>query len=152
MDSSRRLPIDRHGHDVSFDRADRRQEISAPRRRWAPEDKAAVIRESLTPGADLAAVARKWKINRGQLRRWQREAALESSAEGPAFVPIRLADDTAICQDAAQEALAAAPVQMSNEPAMGTIEIEAGDVRVRVSGCVDLPVLRAVLSHVRWRP
>lgn len=152
MDSARRLPIDRHGHDVSFDRADRRQEISAPRRRWAPEDKAAVIRESLTPGADLATVARKWKINRGQLRRWQREAELESSAEGPAFVPIRLADDTAICQDAAQEALAAAPVQMSNEPAMGTIEIDAGDVRVRVSGCVDLPVLRAVLSHVRWRP
>jgi len=100
----------------------------------------------------LTKVARKWKINRGQLQRWQREAALESSAEGPAFVPVRLTDDTAICQDAAQKVLGAAPVQMSNEPAMGTIEIEAGDVWVRVSGCVDLPVLRAVLSYVRWRP
>jgi len=57
-----------------------------------------------------------------------------------------------MCQDAAQEALAAAPVQMSKEPAMGTIEIDAGEVRVRVSGCVDLPLLWAVLSHVRWRP
>jgi hypothetical protein len=56
MDSARRLPIDRHGHDVGFDRADRRQEVTAPRRRWSPADKAAVIRESLTPGADLVLV------------------------------------------------------------------------------------------------
>ena len=34
----------------------------------------------------------------------------------------------------------------------GTIEIEMGEVRVRVSGVVDAAALRQVLSHLRRKP
>jgi transposase len=81
------LPIDGH----SF----RRVEVltGAPRRRrWSAAEKAAIVAESLVPGAVASTIALRHGLHRNQLYMWRRE--LRSGALGnrgiamPDFVPI----------------------------------------------------------------
>ena len=81
------LPIDRH----SF----RRVEVltGAPRRRrWSAAEKAAIVAESLAPGAIASTVALRHGLHRNQLYMWRRElrsgALAKAGAVLPDFVPI----------------------------------------------------------------
>jgi transposase len=81
------LPIDGH----SF----RRVEVltGAPwRRRWSAAEKAAIVAESVAPGAVASTVALRHGLHRNQLYMWRRElrsGALASSGIAmPDFVPI----------------------------------------------------------------
>ena len=81
------LPIDGH----SF----RRVEVltgTPRRRRWSAAEKAAIVAESLAPGAVASTVALRHGLHRNQLYMWRRElrsGALASSGIAmPDFVPI----------------------------------------------------------------
>ncbi len=81
------LPIDGH----SF----RRVEVltGAPRRRrWSAAEKAAIVAESLAPGAIASTVALRHGLHRNQLYMWRREvrsgALANPGAALPDFVPI----------------------------------------------------------------
>jgi transposase len=81
------LPIDGH----SF----RRIEVltGAPRRRrWSAAEKAAIVAESLAPGAVASTIALRHGLHRNQLYLWRRElrsgALASSSIAMPDFVPI----------------------------------------------------------------
>ncbi len=83
------LPIDGH----SF----RRVEVltGAPRRRrWSAAEKAAIVAESLAPGAVASTVALRHGLHRNQLYMWRREvrtgALANPGAPVPDFVPIVL--------------------------------------------------------------
>lgn len=110
------------------------------RRRWTVAAKAAIVAESFASGASVSAVARLHDISPSLLFLWRRQVAQETvadSADGgtasPAFVPV------AITRRGRH-----APLP-EDRP---VIEIEAGAVRIRVTGAVDRRALREVLAAV----
>jgi transposase len=106
------------------------------RRRWSDEDKARIVAESLDPATTASAVARRHGLHASQLLAWrqqlQRSAPSVAAVNGPAFVPVLLAEDSA------------APAQP-----VGWMEIVLGPVVVRVGADVDAAALRRVLEAVR---
>ena len=122
------LPIDGH----SF----RRVEVltGAPRRRrWSAAEKAAIVAESLAPGAVASTVALRHGLHRNQLYMWRRElrsGALASPGIAmPDFVPIvaerRVASGTA------------------------AIEIEIGGAVLRADAGVDLAFLGKIVRLLK---
>ena len=108
------------------------------RRRWRPEDKARILAEIEASGSSIAIVARRHDISRGLLWHWRR--AMQgprsglSSAEGTAFLPVKVVGDSR------------APQVTIDRP----IEIMLpGSVCVRVGRGADLKVLRGVLMALR---
>lgn len=99
---------------------------SERRRRWSSTEKARIVEESFVPGAFVVEVARRHEVNANQLHRWRREARSASSGAQPRLLPVMV---TAGCGTAPP----------------GTIEIELGEVRVRVDGSVDEAALGRVL-------
>ncbi len=103
------------------------------RRRWSREQKAQITAESFVPGANVAAVARRYGVSGGLLHYWRRCAREEELR----FVPV-----------VADESRASPPVP---EVYGSSIEIEVEGVRIRLRGMVDGADLRTVLAVVRAR-
>ena len=127
----------------------------ARRRRWTAEEKARILAESFQPGARVSDVALRHGVNRGLLLSWRRQVRKHEAEAKRAFLPIRIADDTAALQSSAALKLHEAPASGSvvspvdmQAASAGSIDIEMGDVRVRLSGAVDRAALRAVLTHL----
>src|SRR5271169_4500399 len=110
------------------------------RRRWDAETKGRLVAESFEPGCSVSEVARRHDISPSLLFLWRRQAAeATKNAEGnvrggPAFVPMVVSGDAP-----------AAPVV--NEACV--VEVELGDVRIRIKGPVDRSVLREVFLAAR---
>jgi transposase len=122
------------------------------RRRWTIEQKAAVVAESFRPGINVSALARRAGVNRGLLQTWRRNAMRAVSDAVPAFVPIHIENGAKSAQTCATTGFP--PQDLTSppaDPAPGTIEIESGDVRIRVQGSVDMSALQAVLTRVGRR-
>ena len=121
------LPIDGH----SF----RRVEVltGAPRRRrWSAAEKAAIVAESLAPGAVASTVALRHGLHRNQLYMWRRELRSGALAKGgvmPDFVPI-VPESRAASRNAA-------------------IEIEVGGAVLRASPGADLAFLGAIVRLLK---
>jgi transposase len=80
------------------ERSVRRLEVlSGPggRRRWTAEAKGRIIEETLRPGANIAAVARRHGLIPQQLYGWRGAARARETASGAAFVPMEVNVDTA---------------------------------------------------------
>jgi transposase len=102
----------------------------ARRRRWSAADKARIVAESLEPGANVSAVARRYGLNRNQLFAWRRDARAGLLGD---------------------EAIAFVPLTTESPPLgrPGAIDILVGPLTVRVGGAVDPGALRQVLEVVR---
>lgn len=140
------------------------------RRQWSGDDKARIIVESFTPGANVSEVARRNGLSPQQLFGWRREAR-ELMVEQPHDAPrperttptaARLKNSKSRTSAAASSdcvpafasvviAAAAPPSPPSPPapPASGHIEIAIGDAIVRIVGSVDAAHLTAVLRAVR---
>ena len=105
------------------------------RRRWTDEEKAWIVAESLDPATTVSAVARRYGLHASQLFTWRQQLAAPAACEGPAFVPVVVAEDSP------------APAEMT-----GRIEIALGPAVVRVGADVDAAALRRVLEVVRDLP
>ena len=136
-DKDRRTPVPNAGSDTL-----RRIEVitgTGRRRRWDAETKARLVAESFEPGRGVSEVARCHDISPSLLFLWRRQAAkatknAESKVRGgPAFVPMVVAGE--------------APALVANEAC--EIEVELGDVRIRIKGPVDRSVLREVFLAAR---
>ena len=122
------LPIDGH----SF----RRVEVltGAPRRRrWSAAEKAAIVAESLAPGAVASTVALRHGLHRNQLYMWRRE--LRSGALG----------------NTGTLGLDFVPVVAERRSASGTgaIEIEIGGAVLRADAGVDLAFLGRIVRLLK---
>jgi transposase len=129
----------------------------ARRRPWSAEEKSRILAESFQPGAKVADVARRHGMNRSLLWNWRHEARKRGADGERTFVPIRVMDavDGMPSCDALEATAGCGPVSAGDGSAgavTGTIEIEMGEARVRVSGVVDAAALRQVLSHLRREP
>jgi len=116
---------------------------SARRRRWSAAEKAAVVRETLVPGARVSDVARRWQVDEQQVYRWRHSDGMthgrpmpRNDAAEPAFVPI--VTDTMPVGEAAPAA--------SVNP---VIEVRLAGAVVRVVAGLDDAQLTAVLRAVR---
>ena len=95
------------------------------RRRWTDEEKAWIVAESLDPATTVSAVARRNGLHASQLFTWRQQLAAPAACEGPAFVPVVVAEDDA-----------AAPAEMA-----GRMEIALGPAVIRVGADVDLSLI-----------
>jgi transposase len=105
------------------------------RRRWSDDEKARIVAESLNPATTSSAVARRYGLHVSQLFTWrqqlQRRASSVETSGTPGFVPVLLAEDSAVSAEA-----------------VGRMEIALGSVVVRVGIDVDATALRRVLEVV----
>ena len=122
------LPIDGH----SF----RRVEVltgTPRRRRWSAAEKAAIVAESLAPGAVASTVALRHGLHRNQLYMWRREVRSGALANRgialPDFVPI-VPESRAVSGTAA-------------------IEIEIGGVVLRAGTGVELAFLGKIIRLLK---
>jgi len=137
-DKDRRTPVNNDGSDTL-----RRIEVitgTGRRRRWDVETKARLVAESFELGCSVSEVARCHDISPSLLFLWRRQAgeaaknAKSTVRGGAAFVPMVVAGDTPA-------------VPVANEAC--EIEVELGDVRIRIKGLVDRSVLREVFLAAR---
>ena len=122
------LPIDGH----SF----RRVEVltgTPRRRRWSDAEKAAIVAESLAPGARTSEIALRHGLHRNQLYEWRRQFRLVAGA------------------DAGLIASDFVPVVAENHGGSGVaaIEIEIGGATLRVGAEVELGFLGKVLRLLK---
>ena len=131
----------------------------ARRRRWTAEEKAQILAESFEPGARVADVAWRHGLSRGLLWTWRHEARKRGAVGEQSFVPLRIAEGPAapVRSTLAEPAAGVGPA-VSGKPedskagsAAGSIDIELGGARVRVSGAVDAASLRQVLGYLGRR-
>jgi transposase len=122
------LPIDGH----SF----RRVEVltgTPRRRRWSAAEKAAIVAESLAPGAVTSTVALRHGLHRNQLYMWRRElrsgALANRGIAMPDFVPI-------------------VPERRSASGA-AAIELEIGGAVLRTDAGVDLAFLGKIIRLLK---
>jgi len=107
------------------------------RRRWDAETKGRLVAESFEPGCSVSELARRHDLSPSLLFLWRRQAAKNAESKvrgGPAFVPMVVAGDAP-----------AAPVVTE----ACVVEVELGDVRIRIKGPVDRSVLREVFLAAR---
>jgi transposase len=107
------------------------------RRRWDAETKGRLVAESFEPGCSVSELARRHDLSPSLLFLWRRQAAKNAESKvrvGPAFVPMVMAGDAP-----------AAPVVTE----ACVVEVELGDVRIRIKGPVDRSVLREVFLAAR---
>ncbi len=112
-------------------------------RRWSVAEKAAVIRETLVPGACIPEVARRWQVDSQQVYRWRHSQGVthrgpmkRHPVAAPSFVPI------------VTEAMA--PVDAASScSATPIIEIQLAGAVVRVTPGLDDAQLTMVLRAVR---
>ena len=103
----------------------------------AGRNRTRIVAESLGPGVIVADVARRYGIHRNQLYGWRSAFGVQPAKSGqagaaPGFVPVTVVPE-------APEALVSS----------AAIEIVIGSVSVRLTGTVDIMVLRQVLEVVR---
>jgi transposase len=134
------------------------------RRQWSEDDKARIIVESLKPGANVSAIARRHGISPQQLFGWRREARAlfcedrDAEARGapgsasPAHAPAVVSGNVPAFAPVVLVAPAARPPGSGGGPPSalpskaGVIEIAVGATIVRVVGPVDADALATVLA------
>jgi transposase len=129
------------------------------RRRWTPEQKAALVAEVEAEGGQVTEVARRHGISTSLLYNWRsawRAAALavRGTAVRPAeFVQLGVVTDASVESPTAPLATGAVCPRgagLALAERVGVIEIDLPDgVRVRVDNSVSEKALRRVLSAVR---
>src|SRR5919199_4315211 len=107
---------------------------SVRRRRWSAAEKAAVVRETLVPGARVSDVARRWQVDPQRVYRWRhsdgvthRRKMPRSHAAEPAFIPI--VTDAMPAGEAALTALASPVIEISLAGAVGRGGSGLGDAQ-----------------------
>jgi transposase len=112
------------------------------RRNWSTEDKLPIVRETLEPGAVAKTVAERHGIGTGLLFTWRREM-LATAMSG--LVPVEM-----VPEPPRVEAPVSAPA--TKVETTGVIEVAfPSGTTVRVSGGVDMAVLRGVLAELGGR-
>jgi len=113
------------------------------RRRWPDEVKARIVRESLTAGAVVSAVARRHGLRPQQLFTWRRLARagrlMLPVAEPVRFVPV-------VAEPGANGPVEGRPATAAP---VGVIEIELGGAILRVGAGVDERQLARVLRALK---
>ena len=122
------------------------------RRRWSADDKLAIVRETLVPGAVAQAVADRHGISTGLLYTWRKQmlrvamtgfAAVQVTPAVPSV--LQVADSKPVAKQEPQGSLPMSRMTSPAHPALIEIELPTG-TKLRVGADVDGPALRCVLT------
>jgi len=106
-------------------------------RRWSPEQKRAIVSESVSSDVPLTAIARKYGIGTGLLYSWRHQLLTRHPGAAPCFAGVEISGEQA-------------RLTGSITVPSGLIEIVLrGGTSVRVDARVDEPALRRVLAALR---
>ena len=112
------------------------------RRTYSEAYKRAVVDECLAPNVSIAAIGMKHGINDNLLRRWIRaQQSATAMATTPLLLPVKIGVEASM-REASDPT---SPVIGKG----GCIEIDIGEVRIRVRGAVDADTLSCVLNELR---
>ena len=111
--------------------SERRHSVMRTRREWSTEEKRSIASESLLPGANVSAIARRHGVAQSQIYQWRKMFGLTGST--PAFLAV------AIAAPAPNEPVA------SLKPAMIEIELASGR-KLRVVSDIDVAQLRRIIA------
>lgn len=130
--------------------ASERIEVRAERRRrWHVEQKLAVVRETLEPGAVAKVVAERHGISTGLLYTWRKHMLTTAMA---GFMPVQVAPEEPVPQLPEPAAPPLEPVPARDVVPDGMIEVQwSSGVRIGVRGNVDVKLLRIVLAELSGR-
>ena len=106
-----------------------------PRRTFTPAERLAIVRQTEAPGASVAEVAQRNRVNANLLFKWKRlqgRGLLPAPKESAALVPVKLVKTG---RKRVVVAKAAKP-RAKATPAKGTIEIELPGARIYLHGTV----------------
>jgi transposase len=120
---------------VASARAKRRYRSKLERRR--------IVEETFLPGVSVAVIARSHGVNANQVFNWRKmynDGRLDVQPAATQFLPARLIDSSHVER---QSTGTTPPGAYS-----GAIDIEIGDVRVRITGSADPGCIRAALEHL----
>jgi transposase len=123
-------------------------------RRWPDEVKARIVAESLKPGATVNGVAARYGLRANHLSEWRRRArdgrlVLPADEEdGFCFAPIVMSDDGG---DAPVPAVSA-PLTKSDAASAAPIEIEIGQVIIRLDGTTSSDRIAEIVRGIGARP
>ena len=117
------------------------------RRRFSPEFKRSVVEETLVPGASVAAIAMRHRLNANLLFKWRRTHLLRTALQ-----PLKAAKMLPVKIETASTVV---PIihhkPRSRVLSRGSIEIEYAQARIRIRGAVDPEALRVVLEALSIR-
>jgi len=123
------------------------------RRRFSKEFRREVVQETLAPGASVAGVALKHRLNANLVFTWRRKLLprlAPARARSVKLLPVTITDASAMVPAPAGESIA------SNKPVRryrvrGAIEIELNGARIVLKGTVNAEALRVVLAALASR-
>jgi transposase len=118
------------------------------RRRFTKEFRRQVVEETLAPGASVAGVALRHRLNANLVFTWRRKllpALAPRRAKSVKLLPITVTESPAALPAVAAEPVAASqPVRRAR--VRGAIQIELNGARIVLKGAVDAAALRVVLT------
>ena len=124
------------------------------RRAWSPEEKAAIVAESLLDGETVCGVARRHGLTPQQLFTWRRQARVTTDedglADGPAFLPAVVAAAEPPVVEGAEPVRRRGRPRGRKEP--GLIEVEIGGATVRVGRGAEAKAVTAILLALKVQP
>jgi transposase len=118
------------------------------RRRYSKEFRREVVQETLAPGASVAGVALRHRLNTNLVFTWRRKllpTLVPAQAKSVKLLPVTIADAGALVRGLTPEPIAASQ-RARRSRARGAIEIECNGARIVVKGAVDGQTLRVVLE------
>lgn len=110
------------------------------RRTYSQAYKRSVVKECLAPNVSVAAIGLKHGINDNLLRRWIRAQQMATAVATPMLLPVKIDVEPSKRE---------CDVHPKASDANGCIEIDIGEIRIRVRGAVDRDALRCVLNELR---
>ena len=116
------------------------------RRSFRREFKRQVVEETLAPGASVSGVALRHGLNNNMVFKWRRRYLHERAparSKSMKLLPVSLVEERRPAPGVA--------VTSCVPQALGSIELDCADVRIRLHGPVDAEALRTVLALVRDR-
>jgi transposase len=123
-------------------------------RRWPDEVKALIVAETLKPGASVNAVAARYGLRANHLSEWRSRARdgrlVLPSVEDDSFcfAPLVVSDDGG---DAPVPAVSA-PLTKSDAASADPIEIEIGQVTIRLDGTTSSDRIAEIVRAIGARP
>jgi transposase len=122
------------------------------RRRFTKEYRREVVEETLVPGASIAGVALKHRLNANLVFTWRRRllpALAPRRSKAVKLLPVTITDPGEAPAPAGDAGAPSKPVRRYRT--RGVIEIEFAGARLVVKGAVDAEALRVVLSTLASR-
>jgi transposase len=134
------------------DRSDGEKPETRRRRRFTKDYRRQVVQETLVPGASVAAIALKHRLNANLVFTWRRQllpTLTPRRARSVKLLPVTIADGDAIEAPASDPSMLGKPVRRYRSH--GIIEIELNGARLVLKGAVDAEALQVVLAALTSR-